>query len=209
LDDCVLMKDDNGKLSWADIHCDNTTTTEADGSTELEIEVLCQCVGEECTPPTPEPTLEPTTIAPTCDAGWIVNQGLGCIKPLAEGADTTTLAKAAEECAKVLGGTSDGVLVEPQDACKEAALIDFLKYPLSKDVWWIGLTYDTSSTKKNGNGPAQQPMMKPKQIGDQERDSSQNSWTVPELRKEMELSNGTTDPVHLLLPTHSKEGPYV
>ena len=30
--------------------------------------------------------------APTCDAGWIVNQGLGCIKPLAEGADTTTLA---------------------------------------------------------------------------------------------------------------------
>jgi len=147
LDDCVLMKDDNGKLSWADIHCDNTTTTEADGS-PLEIEVLCQCVGEECTPPTPEPTLQPTTTAPTCDAGWIVNQGLGCIKPLAEGADTTTLAKAAGECAKVLGGTSDGVLVEPQDACKEAALIDFLKYPLSKDVWWIGLTYDTSSTKK-------------------------------------------------------------
>ena len=73
--------------------------------------MLCQCVGEECTAPTPEPTEEPTvpvsfedwslqncpqlivmTVlkAPTCDAGWIANEGLGCIKPLAEDADTTT-----------------------------------------------------------------------------------------------------------------------
>merc|ERR1719341_2833534 len=98
-------------------------TDEAGGST-LEIQVLCQCVGEECTAPTP---------APTCDAGWIANEGLGCIKPLAEDADTTTQSKAADAC-KALD--ADAVLAEPQDACKEAALIDFLKYPLSKDVWW-------------------------------------------------------------------------
>ena len=37
------------------------------------------------------------------------------------------LQKAAAECKKVDGGSSDGVLVEPQNACKEAALENFLK----------------------------------------------------------------------------------
>jgi hypothetical protein len=141
LDDCVLMKNDDGTLSWADIPCDKNATDEADGST-LEIQVLCQCVGEECTAPTPEPTEEPTVPAPTCDDGWIANEGLGCIKPLAEDADTTTQSKAADAC-KALDAAA--VLAEPQDACKEAALIDFLKYPLSKDVWWIGLKWDNSA----------------------------------------------------------------
>ena len=27
---------------------------------------------------------------PKCDPGWIVNEGLGCVKPLAEGVDATT-----------------------------------------------------------------------------------------------------------------------
>ena len=35
--------------------------------------------------------------------------------------------KAAAECKKVDSGSSDGVLVEPQNACKEAALENFLK----------------------------------------------------------------------------------
>jgi len=137
--DCVIMKEDDGKLSWADIPCHDTTTDQ----TTLDIQVLCQCVGEEecsATPPTPEPTDSP---GPTCDAGWIVNEGLGCIKPLADGVDASTVEKAENECKKVLDGTGsdDGVLVEPHDACKQAALEDFLKYPLKKDVWWIGLKW--------------------------------------------------------------------
>jgi len=142
LDDCVIMKDD-GTLSWDDIACDQSATTEADSST-LEIQVLCQCVREECTPP---PTPEPTPPAPTCDAGWIVNAGLGCIKPLPEGADTSTAEKAALACKTVVAGGSEGKLVEPQDACKQAALEDFLKYPLSKDLWWIALKWDKDAGK--------------------------------------------------------------
>merc|ERR1711971_846998 len=143
LNDCVVMKNDDSKLSWADIPCHDTTTTGADGST-LDIQVLCQCVAEECTatPPTPEPTDSP---GPTCETGWIVNEGLGCIKPLAEGVDASTAYKAAAECGKVLDGTgsTDGVLVEPHNACKQAALEDFLKYPLKKDLWWIGLKWSS------------------------------------------------------------------
>ena len=37
------------------------------------------------------------------------------------------LQKAADACKKVDQGTTDGVLVEPQNACKEAALENFLK----------------------------------------------------------------------------------
>jgi hypothetical protein len=139
LDDCVVMKD-GGTLSWADINCDKSATE--DGGSTQDIQVLCQCVGEECSKPTPEPTQEPTPTPVTCDAGWIVNEGLGCIKPLAETADASTAAKAALACKTVNGGAADGFLVEPQDACKEAALKDFLKYPLSKDLWWIGLEWD-------------------------------------------------------------------
>jgi len=155
LDDCVIMKVDS-TLSWADIRCDlNKTTIEADASEE-DIHVLCQCVGdEECFPPTPEPT-PPTPPPLTCDAGWFANQGLGCIKPLPESvaaADTATREKAATACTKVDGGSTDGFLVEPQNACKEAALEDFLKYTLSRDLWWINLKYDTDQWKWDSQEP--------------------------------------------------------
>ena len=42
--------------------------------------------------------------------------------------------KALAECKKVLDGTgtADGVLVEPHDECKQAALEDFLKVNMTR-----------------------------------------------------------------------------
>merc|ERR1719209_1507115 len=74
LDDCVVMKNVANTLAWEDIHCDLTADTSEN------IQVLCQCKGDECTAPTPTP--EPISCGDANTVGWIAWEGLGCVKPL-------------------------------------------------------------------------------------------------------------------------------
>ena len=60
---CVVMTVRDRQLQWLDTGCSGLQSA------------VCQCRGEDCTPPTPS-----TTPGLQCEADWIDAGGLGCVR---------------------------------------------------------------------------------------------------------------------------------